>query len=71
MFLQQHGQIIHDKLTKEKARNREGKREGVYELPAELHSNINLKMYIIIQAKDQCTEVTRLPAVPLMFIGYI
>ena len=44
---------------------------ATYELPAKLHAIINLKTYTIIQAKDQCAEVTRLLAVPLMSIGYI
>ena len=44
---------------------------ATFELPAKLHAIINLKTYTTIQAKDQCVEVTRLPAVPLMFIGYI
>ena len=44
---------------------------ATYELPAKLHAIINLKTYTIIQAMDQCAEVTRLPAVPLMSIGYI
>ena len=44
---------------------------ATYELPAKLHAIINLKTYTIIQVKDQCTEVTRLPAVSLMSIGYI
>ncbi|KAK7821111.1 hypothetical protein CFP56_038106 [Quercus suber] len=44
---------------------------ATYELPAKLHAIINLKTYTIIQVKDQCAEVTRLPAVPLMCVGYI
>ena len=44
---------------------------ATYELLAKLHAIINLKTYTIIQVKDQCAKGTRLPAVPLMSIGYI
>ena len=41
------------------------------QLPAVLHSTIKLKEYETIQAEKQLTKVTRLPPVPLTFMGNI
>ncbi len=44
----------------------------VYEqLPAILHSLIKLKVYETNKEVNQLTEVTRIPLVPLMFLGNI
>ena len=39
--------------------------------PAEFHSKMKLKTYTTIVEEDQRMKVTRLPAEPFMFTGYI
>ena len=50
-------------IEKERERDRERQRK--------FHSNMKLKQYIVTVEENQTTNVTRLPAEPFMFIGYI
>ena len=66
MFLKLYRPNILLSISKKK---RTGHKQCLGKLPAELHSIIKLKLYVIIQEHDQFTKDTRLPAEPLIWMG--